>query len=91
METLKIFIKGKWFDLIASGDKKIEYRDVKPFWTARLYDKNGKKRPYKYIEFINGMKPDSKRMITEYLGVGKKQNMYEIKIGRILKRKNFRK
>ncbi len=30
--TLKIVIKGQWFDEIASKKKKIEYRDVTPFW-----------------------------------------------------------
>jgi hypothetical protein len=68
MGTLKIFIKGKWFDEIAAKEKTIEYREVKPFWTARLYDKEGKRIAYKYIEFINGMKPDSRRMVTQYLG-----------------------
>jgi hypothetical protein len=90
-DTLKKFIKAKWFDQIASGDKIVEYREVKPFWTSRLYDKDGKKKPYMYIEFINGMKPDSKRMTTEYLGFNKRGDQYQIKIGKILKSKNFRK
>lgn len=89
MDTLKIFIKGKWFDMIASNEKKIEYRAVSPFWDSRLYDKEGKRRQYERIEFINGMKPDSRRLITEYLGFSKRGDEYQIKIGRILK-KNFK-
>jgi hypothetical protein len=53
MEILKIVIKKEWFDEIASGKKKIEYREVKPFWESRLYDASGKKRKYEKIEFIN--------------------------------------
>ena len=29
-------IKKQWFDLIASGIKKEEYRDIKPYYTSRL-------------------------------------------------------
>lgn len=32
-----IFILKKcWYDKIASGEKEIEYREVKPYWTKRL-------------------------------------------------------
>ncbi len=29
-------IKKKWFDMIRSGEKKEEYREIKPYWLARL-------------------------------------------------------
>ena len=51
--VLKIFIKGEWFDLIASGKKKIEYQSISDFWISRLYDKSGNKRKYNQIEFIS--------------------------------------
>jgi hypothetical protein len=88
MDTLVIFIKGEWFDEINSGKKKIEYREVKSFWTNRLFDKERKRRDYKYIEFINGMKADSRRLTTQFLGFSKRGDEYQIKIGRLLKR-NF--
>jgi hypothetical protein len=86
--TLKIFIKRKYFDQILSGEKKTEYREVKKFWTCRLYSVNGKKIPYSKIEFINGMRSDSPRLITQCLGFDKKGSLYHIKIGRILKKMN---
>jgi len=85
METLKIVIKRQWFDEIASGKKKIEYREVKPFWQSRLYDANGKKRKYDNIEFINGYNVDAKRMVTKYEGFNKKGLKFNIKIGKIIK------
>ena len=39
---LPLVLKGKWYDMIASGEKKEEYRDFKPYWINRLirfYDK----------------------------------------------------
>lgn len=29
-------IKKKWFDMIASGEKKEEYREIKPYWNSRI-------------------------------------------------------
>lgn len=34
---LTLPIKKKWFDMIASGEKKEEYREIKPYWTKRLF------------------------------------------------------
>lgn len=36
MKILHLTLKKKWFDMIASGEKKEEYREVKPYWEKRL-------------------------------------------------------
>jgi hypothetical protein len=36
MNTLNLTLKKKWFDMIASGEKKEEYREIKGYWIARL-------------------------------------------------------
>ena len=38
MKTLTLFLKKKWFDMIASGEKTEEYREIKPYWEKRLFD-----------------------------------------------------
>jgi len=36
---LTLPIKKKWFDMIKSGEKKEEYREIKPYYTSRfLFD-----------------------------------------------------
>lgn len=30
-------LKKKWYDLIKSGEKRIEYREDKPYWQKRLW------------------------------------------------------
>ena len=32
-------IKKKWFDMILSGEKKEEYREIKPYYDSRLIDR----------------------------------------------------
>lgn len=36
MERLVLTLKGEWFKMIASGTKREEYRDIKPFWESRI-------------------------------------------------------
>ena len=33
---LTLPIKKKWFDMILSGEKKEEYREIKPYWFIRF-------------------------------------------------------
>ena len=35
-KILHLTLKKKWFDMIASGEKKAEYREVKMYWASRL-------------------------------------------------------
>ena len=86
MSTLKIVIKGQYFDEIASGKKTIEYRDVTPFWTSRLFDENAKRRHYDRIEFINGYNKDARRMITGFEGFSTRNNLYHIRVGKIIQK-----
>lgn len=34
--TLRLTVKKYWFDMIKSGVKKEEYREIKPYWHKRL-------------------------------------------------------
>lgn len=37
-KTLHLVLKHKWFEMIASGEKTEEYREIKPYWISRLCD-----------------------------------------------------
>ncbi len=70
-------IKKKWFDMILLGEKKEEYREIKPYWTTRVYkafSRIYKKRvplydyfsdsPYLNIKFINGYGRDKPMFVA---------------------------
>jgi len=40
MEILHLNLKKKWFDMIASGEKKEEYREMKKYWIKRMTNIN---------------------------------------------------
>lgn len=78
---LVLLIKKKWFDMIKSGEKKEEYREIKPYWTKRLnneFDRmlksiipsNVERDLRKYpqwltVRFINGYSPFAPQLICE--------------------------
>lgn len=38
MRLLHLNLKRRWFEMIASGEKKEEYREIKRYWVVRLVD-----------------------------------------------------
>lgn len=38
MKTLDLVLKRKWYDMIDSGVKTEEYREIKPYWIKRLIE-----------------------------------------------------
>lgn len=39
-KILNLVITKKWYDMIKSGEKTEEYREIKPYWVARLFQNN---------------------------------------------------
>lgn len=35
-KRLVLPMKGKWYDMILSGEKREEYRELKPYWMTRI-------------------------------------------------------
>lgn len=68
-------IKKKWFDMIKSGEKKEEYREIKPYWTKRL-TKNLPMWETGFVKFRNGYGND-KPTITCKVLMSKRQGKEE--------------
>lgn len=47
--TIHLPIKRKWFDMILSGEKREEYREIKPYWTKRLTNAGRWSIPDRYV------------------------------------------
>lgn len=55
MKTLHLTLNKKWFDMIAAGVKKEEYREIKPYWERRFnptYTDWGKYKSTIYANFF---------------------------------------
>lgn len=60
-KILRLTLKRKWFDLIASGKKKVEYRLGTSYWRNRLLGKDAGYIVFDEIWFYNGGYFDSNR------------------------------
>ena len=75
MDILQLTLKKQWFDLIASGDKRFEYREYKPHWWSRLLGKGGI-RNYDEVRFINGYGKDRPFIRIEFNGAAIVEGKY---------------
>lgn len=71
---LHLTLKKQWFDMIASGVKKEEYREIKDYWIKRLKDMSIKEPfhafiPYDKIVFKNGYAKNAPTIVVEYKGI----------------------
>ena len=71
---LTLPIKKKWFDMILSGEKKEEYREIKPYYITRFRNVWGRPAPWSEIHtirFRNGYSKDSPSFLANAsLGIG---------------------
>lgn len=77
-KSLNLTLKKKWFDMILSGEKSEEYREIKDYWKTRLTNqKKGWARPesqwtfneFDSIIFKNGYAKDAPTFEIECLGI----------------------
>lgn len=95
MSTLHLTLKKKWFDMILSGEKTEEYREIKPYWTNRFYSKK-----YHYITFRNGYATNAPQFTIELksiiTSIGKPEwgaeegkTYFVLSLGKIINTKNI--
>lgn len=94
LNAIHLNLIGKWFDLIYSGEKFEEYRDIKPSWT-NCFEKHDMLKKVEVVIFSNGYRKDRRQFIVELqnLSIGqgntewgaeKGKDYYVLKLGRIL-------
>ena len=59
---LTLPIKKKWFDMIKSGEKKEEYREIKPYYDNRFKIYPPYESDFDSIIFRNGYRKDSPKI-----------------------------
>ena len=72
-KILYLVVSKVWFDKLASGDKKFEFRLAKPYWDSRLY-----RRWYSHARFVCGYKKNADRILVELKSIKLKHVIYPI-------------
>jgi len=83
--VLHLALEREWFDDIAEGKKRHEYRAYKEYWRKRL---EGKK--FDIVRFRNGYASDAPEMDVEFVGLHRTGTNYVIRLGRVLTKKRLR-
>jgi hypothetical protein len=75
-------IKRQWLAEILAGTKKIEYREIKPYWTKRFKSVT---TPFE-LRLINGMNPPVPEVtvLIHKVTTNRRSGEYELHIKRIL-------
>lgn len=62
-KTLHLVLAYKWFDKIKSGEKTIEYREMKPYWNRKF----GRtlEKPYDKVRFQRGYSKNPETILFE--------------------------
>jgi hypothetical protein len=88
-KVLHLTLEREWFDDIARGVKRKEFRQYKPYWKKRLEG-----RSYDVVKFRNGYASNAPEMIVEYRGLGRARSSrnadYVIRLGNVLKIRRWR-
>ena len=86
MQKLTTTIKREPLRQIVAGTKKIEYREIKPYWENRL----AKYEVPFLLRLINGMSKDAPEATVEVTAVKKDRlnEVFELHLGRVLEVKN---
>ncbi len=83
MSTLHLSLYKKWFDEILQGTKRIEYREIKPYYDKLL------KNQYEEVRFVNGYGKDRPFLVVNIKKIIKGKEFYEIHLGNIVETGNL--
>ncbi len=86
---LSLNLMREYFDAIADGAKKTEFREYKPYWRTRLEG-----RKYDEIHFRNGYSAKAPFMRVQFLGVRKRKTawgvQFAISLGKVVDLKHYK-
>ena len=67
MKILHLNVYKQWYDMIAYGNKREEYRERSDYWWSRLYDKRAAPKQFDAIEIRNGYGRNAPRIMMEHV------------------------
>ncbi len=75
-KVLRWNLKTKPFQVMATGEKKLEYRKIKKTTDSRLFNKDGSLRHYDYIRFQIAYQPQYPFFYSKYEGFEKVKDVH---------------
>jgi hypothetical protein len=87
MDKITTTIKREWLKKIANRTKRVEYREITPYWVKRL---SGVKPPF-LLRLINGMQRNAPEITVVVTKVRKnsRSGEFELVLGKIVRLKHW--
>ena len=87
MDKITTTIKQEWLKKIANWTKRVEYRELKPYWIMRL---SQVRVPF-LLRLINGMRPNAPEITVIVTKVRKnsRSRQFELVLGKIIELKHW--
>jgi hypothetical protein len=70
-KILHLPLKAEWYNLIESGIKTEEYREIKPYWIKRLCISDSNFKHYDKVKFSYGYTKKTMTFLIEKISKGK--------------------
>lgn len=67
-KILKFNLKLDPFNVMVTGEKKFEYREMSKHWRSRLYNKDGSMKHFDYVKFTHAYDSKNPFFICEFNG-----------------------
>ncbi|MBA7650328.1 hypothetical protein ES703_58131 [subsurface metagenome] len=86
-KILYLTVHRKWYDLILTGQKAVEYRECKPYWIKRLFNEfPSKPKVFDEIHFRNGYGNHRPLLKTTHLDTyfNYATNKIELMLGKVI-------
>ena len=77
--TLHLVLKGKWYDMIASGEKTEEYREMKQYWLKRILGVSTPSLPVLTLIALQISKQTKYERVCFHRGYTNRTMIFEIK------------
>ena len=87
MDKITTTIKREWLREIAAGRKRVEYREIKPYWTQRFTKVSV---PFR-LRLINGMQRSAPEItvLVQRIRKNTRSGTFELHLGRVVDVQNW--
>ncbi|WP_133242650.1 hypothetical protein [Flavobacterium psychrotolerans] len=75
-KILNFNLKLEPFNVMVTGEKKFEYRDISDHWRSRFYNKDGSLKHFDYVKFTHAYSSKNPFFICEFKGLDVVKNVH---------------
>lgn len=76
-KILRLNLKYEPFEVMITGEKNVEYRDIKPWVNSRLFNKDNSHKEFDYVKIMHAYSGDNPYFFCEFKGIKKVKGIHK--------------